>query len=71
MYLNQSNFFNKKVFENYDNFFIKNLISIFKERSNTLVDLIENMKLSIKDEFIFEKVKKLFYIKLLILKMKL
>ena len=59
VYLKQSNFFNKKFFENYDNFFIKNLISIFKQRSNTLVDLIENMKLSIKDEFIFEKSEKI------------
>ena len=59
MYLNQSNFFNKKVFENYDDFFIKNLISIFKERSSTLIDLIESMKLSVKNEFIFEKSEKI------------
>ena len=43
VYLNQSNFFNKKVFENYDDFFIKNLISIFKERSSTLIDLITGL----------------------------
>ena len=59
VYLNQSNFFNKKVFEDYDDFFIKNLISIFKERSRTLIDLIESMKLSVKDEFIFEKSEKI------------